>query len=112
MSEKAVMPEEATRCARIANSMVEVEYGQWIKLADYNALRAYATALRDENERLSKDAERYQWLRSDNEQHCDEELPHVCINAVTDRGKHYSKFLTPSELDAAIDAAKGDGNER
>ena len=103
MSEKAVMPEYPDTWSG---------FGAFVSIAkkDYDVLRAYATALREENERLKKDAARYQWIRDNNEHHCDEELPHVCINAVTDWGNHYSKFLTPEELDAAIDAAKGDGN--
>lgn len=54
----------------------------------------------------AEDAERYRWLRENNEQHCDEELPYVTVNAQDTWGKWYSKFLTPEELDAAIDAAR------
>lgn len=61
--------------------------------------------LQAKHDALVKDAERYRWLRENNEQHCDEELPHVTVNTQDIWGKWYSKFLEPEELDAAIDAA-------
>lgn len=67
--------------------------------ADLNALIAdVEQAVRKEMEGDAKDAERYRWLRSQDDDD-------FCFAVV--KNPHFDVYGSPEELDAAIDAAKG-----
>ena len=59
------------------------------------------TALREQNENLTKDAERYRWLRAEHERH--DPVCHLSWKRNSDRNGH--SWVNTANLDAAIDAA-------
>lgn len=86
-----------------AMHIVHGEIHDCMPLAEYLKLERELAALREENERLREDAERYRWLRGQNKYRSE----NVRVQVIQGPNWVYpSNFY----LDAAIDAARKEGN--
>ena len=81
-----------------------------VKVCDYDALAKRCARLTVERDAALKDAERYRWLRGDNESEFGD--PWCVTRKIPADMPHEPHALSYEELDAAIDTALAAGKEK